>query len=31
MNEFNDMALIIGLIMVEITMIYLYVKIRNDK
>ncbi len=31
MNEINDIALIFGLIMVEVTMIYLYVKIRNDK
>ena len=30
MNEINDIALIFGLIMVEVTMIYLYVKIRND-
>lgn len=31
MNEINDIALIFGFIMVEVSLIYVYVKIRNDK
>lgn len=31
MNEVNDIALIFGFIMVEVSLIYVYVKIRNDK
>lgn len=31
MNEVNDIALIFGFIMVEVSLIYVYVKIRGDK
>lgn len=31
MNEINDIAMIFGLIMVEVSLIYVYVKIRKDK